>query len=256
VHSHDAPRGLRAAPAADPEARPALFDQADAAMTVPLESLDGAKNYARWIFSMIEPHLGPRVLEVGAGLGTFTELLAPGRRLTATEMSARCLAMLRERYAEEPAVEIVDGDIDAASAKGPFDAAVMLNVLEHIEDDRKALRELAATLVPGGRLVVFVPALQRLYSDFDREVGHHRRYQKEDLVRAAEEAGFHGVEARYVNTLGAVAWWVTAKRLRLRPIRPWSTMVYDRVAVPVLRRVERSWEPPFGQSVFCVARRP
>ncbi len=235
---------------------PAAFDEADEELVETLHSLDGSVHYTDWIFSMMEPHLGKRVLEVGAGHGTFTQRLLPGREVTATELSPRSLSVLRERFRSTPEVEVSDVRIEDAAALGEFDSAVLVNVLEHIDDDTAALRHLAAALKPGGRVVLFVPAFEALYSDFDRRVGHHRRYRKAQLEAAVEAAGLAVVETRYVNSVGALAWWVLAKQLGRTPTRRGLVLVYDRSVVPVLRRLEAAWRPPFGQSLFCVAARP
>ena len=106
--------------------RPASFSEADRELAVTLESLDAAVNYARWIADLLEPYLGERVLEVGAGHGTFTGLLAPGRTVVATELSPRCVAELRARFAGRPDVTVLDTDVKGAAPRGPYDAAVLV----------------------------------------------------------------------------------------------------------------------------------
>jgi SAM-dependent methyltransferase len=236
--------------------RPASFSEADRELAVTLESLDAAVNYARWIADLLEPYLGERVLEVGAGHGTFTELLAPGRAVVATELSPRCVAELQGRFASRSEVTVLDADVKGAAEHGPYDAAVLINVLEHIEDDRTVLRDLAAVLKPGGRLLLWVPAFEGLYSDFDRRVGHFRRYRIPPLRATLTDAGFEPVELRYANSVGAIAWWIFARQLRRNPTSPRSAKLFDRLAVPVVRRLERRVNAPFGQSIFAVARRP
>lgn len=196
------------------------------------------------------------MLEVGAGHGTVTERLArEGRRVTVSEISPRCVAMLSDRFRTRADVTVVNGNLDAAARRGPFDAVVMVNVLEHIADDLDALVTLRSGLADGGRLVVFVPAFAGLYSEFDRLIGHHRRYRTADLRQLVSCAGYRVVDLRYVNLLGAVAWWVFARRLGVIPDRSWSVQAYDRLVTPVVRRMERRVRVPFGQSVLCVAQR-
>ncbi len=242
-------------PATGASARPASFSEADRELAVTLESLDAAANYARWIGDLLAPYLGDRVLEVGAGHGTFTELLAPGRTVVATELSSRCVAELRHRFANRTEVTVLDADVKGAAGRGPYDAAVLINVLEHIEDDGAVLRDLAGVLKPGGRLLLWVPAFEGLYSDFDRRVGHFRRYRIPPLRSTLMGAGFEPVELRYANSVGAIAWWIFARQLRRNPASPRSARLFDRLAVPVVRRLERKMNPPFGQSIFAVARR-
>ena len=160
------------------------------------------------------------------------------------------------RKARADGVTVVQAGVDEVPALGRFDTVVLVNVLEHIPDDATAVKVLAEALVPGGHLLLYVPAFDELYSEFDRRIGHHRRYRREELEARVAAAGLEVVDARYVNLVGAVAWWVLARQLRQTPTKRWSAMTFDRVAVPVVSRLERRWPPPFGQSILCVARRP
>jgi SAM-dependent methyltransferase len=154
-----------------------------------------------------------------------------------------------------PNVEIRGGQIQAASSDDRFDSAVVINVLEHIEADETALAEIREVLHPGGHLLVWVPAHPRLYSDFDRRIGHFRRYRKQSLSQLVSAAGFELVEARYVNALGALAWWVLATKAGRTPTTSGLVSTYDRFAIPLLRKLETRVRPPFGQSLFCAAQR-
>jgi SAM-dependent methyltransferase len=234
------------------------FSAADAELASTLDNLDDADNYAGWIFELIEPHLGDEVLEVGAGHGTFTEMLAGrAKRVVASDISDRCVGRLRDRFSGDPSVEVLLGSIDSAAAYGPFDSVILINVLEHIEDDHGALREMAGSLLkPGGRTVLWVPAFPFLFSDFDRRIGHYRRYSLPGLRKQLADAGYDMQDIRYVNTVGAVAWLVLARLLRRTPTTGTPVKIFDKYFVPVLKRIERRWRPPFGQSILAVAARP
>jgi SAM-dependent methyltransferase len=234
------------------------FSAADAELASTLDNLDDADNYAGWIFELIESYLGDEVLEVGAGHGTFTEMLArSAKRVVASDISERCAGRLRDRFSGEKSVEILHGSIDSAAAYGPFDSVILINVLEHIEDDDGALRELAGSLLkPAGRIVLWVPAFPFLFSDFDRRIGHYRRYSLPGLRKQLADAGYDVQDIRYVNTVGAVAWLVLARLLRRTPTTGTPVKIFDKYFVPVLKRIERRWRPPFGQSVLAVAARP
>lgn len=230
------------------------FSEADAAMAPSLERLEGASNYAGWIFSHVEPYLGVEVLEVGAGHGTITGLMAQqAKRLVASDLSERCAAILRMRFQADSSVEILHGSISEAAERGPFDAVVLINVLEHIEDDDGALRDIAAVLKPGGRIILWVPALPMLYGEFDRKVGHFRRYRKPGLRHKLTHAGYDVQDIRYVNAVGSLAWLLSARLLGKSPNRKASLRIFDRYLVPVLSTVERRAHPPFGQSLFAAA---
>ncbi len=225
-------------------------------MAEALDNLVAASNYADWIVDMAQPHLGPEILEVGAGHGTLTERLARHGKVTATDLSERCVNTLRERYGSVPDVEVLHGDVESATAGRAFDSAVLVNVLEHIADDGAALNALWNGLRPGGTVVLFVPAFEALYGEFDRMVGHYRRYRRNELAALVSGCGFDVVESRYVNSVGALAWWLMVRQLNRFPKSSRSIRLYDRAVTPLVRRVEAFRPPPFGQSVFCVGRRP
>jgi SAM-dependent methyltransferase len=239
-----------------PQAAPLPFGEADRELIDTLDHLDGADQYAQWIYTLVEPHLGKEVLEAGAGHGTFTELLRDGRRVVACDPSERCAQLLRDRFVGDGAVEVLHCDLHEAAKDGPFDSVVMINVLEHVENDAAALRDAWDALRPGGRLVLWVPAMDWLYSDLDRKIGHHRRYHLKQLRRLLGDTGFNAVVLRYVNAIGALGWWVMAKQLGRRPTSAASVQLFDRFVVPVQRRIDERTELPWGQSIFAIAVRP
>jgi 2-polyprenyl-3-methyl-5-hydroxy-6-metoxy-1,4-benzoquinol methylase len=222
-----------------------------------LATLEEADNYADWIYRLIKPHLGEDVLEIGAGHGELTERLRRGAHVTATDLSKRCVDELAVRFDGCHDVDVLQADVAALGTAGrQFDSVVLINVLEHIDDDDGALADLRALLKPGGRLCVFVPAFEGLYSDFDRRIGHRRRYRRSQLASTFDRAGLGVVDARYVNTVGALAWWLFSRQLGQVPTQRWSVRLYDRVAVPAIRNLEADRSPRFGQSLLCIGERP
>jgi SAM-dependent methyltransferase len=232
------------------------FHTADSELITTLENLDDAGNYASWIIDQIEPFLGSAILEIGAGHGTFTDRLRHHGHVVASEPSPRAAARLRERFAGDDRVTVDEAFAQAIAMQRSFDTAVSINVMEHIDDDQAVVDALGQAIAPGGRLIIFVPAFECLYSRFDRDIGHVRRYQRRELETMVTRGGFDVELLRYVNMPGAVAWFVMCRVLRLRPTQRWSTRLYDRMAIPVVRRVESRFKPPFGQSLLCVARKP
>ncbi len=221
-----------------------------------LESLDGAENYRGWILEFATPFLEGPILEVGAGHGTFSAELAGVAPVTAVEPDPYAAQQLVDRYADDPRVTVIADTVEHLSPEPHFRSAVMINVLEHIADDRRALDAIHRRLVPGGHLVLWVPAFQLLYADFDRKLGHERRYRRRPLVDLVTSAGYRVVDARYVNVPGWFSWLLLVRMLSMEPTSPKAIALFDRWFVPVVRSVERWINPPFGQSVLLVARRP
>lgn len=248
-------RPRRGAQSGAGDAVPASFSEADAVMRTGLELNAAAKNYLGWIEELCRPYLGDRVLEVGSGQGALSEAFGRGRHLLATDLSEANLDTLRTRFAGNPAIEVASLDVAEFSASATFDSVIMINVLEHIEDDLAALKRLRSGLRPGGHVVLYVPAFSALYSEWDRKIGHFRRYTMASLAHVVSAAGLSVVDLRYVNSLGAVMWLLFCRLLRQEPAQSWVIQSWDKLVVPLLHGMERKIRPPFGISVFCAGRR-
>jgi SAM-dependent methyltransferase len=225
-----------------------------------LEDASGAnqRRYRAFQLELMQPHCGRSVLEVGAGLGEFAAQFAGLERHVVTDVDPHAVAAMATRFADRPEVEarvldLAEGAIDLGS---PVASVIAINVLEHIDDDVGALRALTRMTEPGGTIVLWVPAYMQLYGDFDRAVGHVRRYTPATITAAIRNAGSAPELVRPVNLLGGAAWWVTVRRGGVGAPNPRLVRSYDRFVVPVTRAVERRWRPPFGQSVLAVARTP
>jgi len=241
--------------AAAPRRTPADLASADAELGPVLDSLGAnAPNYTDWIADLCQPYLGDRVLEIGAGHGDLAARFArAGARVVATDVSERCLGVLEKRFDDTDEVEVRHLDLFDHEDVGGYDSAVLVNVLEHLPDDTAALEEVRRLVRPGGYVVLYVPAFERLYSPFDQAVGHYRRYDRAHLAGTVQAAGLRVVEGRYVNQLGALAWWVLATKLKQVPTEEGKVRLYDRVVVPRLRKIEERYRTEFGQSLFLVA---
>jgi hypothetical protein len=125
-------------------------------------------------------------------------------------------------------------------------------VLEHVPDDRAALENMRAALIPGGVIVLLVPAFPALYGPIDRNLGHCRRYTRRTLTQTARDAGLSIRKMHYVNLAGFFGWWINAHLLRLPAQSTAQIGIFDRYIVPPLSRIESLVPPPFGQSLFAV----
>ncbi|MFL6240847.1 MAG: class I SAM-dependent methyltransferase [Actinomycetes bacterium] len=221
-----------------------------------LEDLSEAVNYRAWLVALTQPYLGARAIEIGSGTGDYAVAYADaGVRITASEADPVRLAGLQTRFASDERVDVrelaIPLDIDA-----DYDAAVALNVLEHIPDHVEGLRSFARLVRPGGAVVLIVPAFPIGMSKFDRAIGHQRRYRKATMRAALESAGLRVEVLRHVNGPGLVAWIVGMRLLRLQPGSGPVLRVWDGTVIPRIRRREQRKEPRFGQSILAVARRP
>jgi SAM-dependent methyltransferase len=213
--------------------------------------------YRRYQYDLIAPHCGRSLLEVGAGLGEFAAQFTGLDRLVVTDVDPDAVQVLEQRFAERPEVEVRGLDLASGDRlERPVETAVAINVLEHFEDDAGLLALLARSVVPGGTIVLWVPAFQSLYGEFDRSVGHFRRYTPATLRDAAVRAGLAVELVRPVNLLGGLAWWAAVRMGRAMAPQGGAVGVYDRVLVPATRVLDRLVPIPFGQSVLGVLRTP
>jgi SAM-dependent methyltransferase len=224
-----------------------------------LDAMAGAVNYTRWILSRFQPYLCGRVCEVGAGMGALSGhiLDEPGvTGLTICEPSANLHARLVERFAADQRVVVHHSVLAQAMTDSPgFDAVIYDNVLEHIEDDAAGVATVVEALNPGGHLLVLVPALSWLYSDFDARIGHHRRYHRPQLRSLLDGAGLEVVDLRYMDMPGVLPWYVSMVLMK-GGLNPGAVKLYDRVGIPVARALESLLPPPFGKNLLAVARKP
>ncbi|HUP58994.1 MAG TPA: bifunctional glycosyltransferase/class I SAM-dependent methyltransferase [Thermoanaerobaculia bacterium] len=225
---------------------------------VTLERMGKLSRYNEWIWESISPHVGNRVLEVGAGIGNMTRMLYGRDLIVATDVELPYLHMLRNRFSRHPSIHVAKLDLNSndhlALQQYEFDTVVCLNVLEHIEDHEGALQRLHELLTPGGKLLLFVPADQSLYGTMDKQVGHFRRYSRDELKRIIEAAGFTIDSVRYQNRFGRLGWWLNGRVFKRTHVPAGQSRVFE-LLVPLLRKFE-SQDPAKGLSLVAIATKP
>ena len=224
-----------------------------------LDRLARARRFNAWMAETIAPFVGRRVLEIGAGIGNLTRRLAPRRELyIASDIDTEHLARLAVRLAHRPRVRVARIDLsrpeDFAPWTGQVDTVVCLNVVEHVEDDRQALRNIFGVLAPGGRAIILVPEGQGIYGELDRVLGHWRRYSAEELRIRMEEAGFELERLFGFNRVTRPGWWWNGRVLRRRTFSRVQLWAFDRL-VWLWKRID-GWLPWPGVSLIAVGRKP
>jgi SAM-dependent methyltransferase len=208
-----------------------------------------------------------RVLDAGCGWGTTLKALEEhGYRVVGADVSRRALERL-----DRPGRQLVEADLTrpVPERSGTFDAVLALDVIEHLDDDRAAIAQIARLVRPGGVAVLSVPALPEMYTEFDAVQGHRRRYLPETLRAAFDGSGLH-VERLF--------WWgrwllPVLKQQRRRTLAragespaeayrrylrlpPWPLPLLFRLAFALERDRALACRLRTGTSVFAVARRP
>ncbi|HTR47777.1 MAG TPA: bifunctional glycosyltransferase/class I SAM-dependent methyltransferase [Verrucomicrobiae bacterium] len=221
-----------------------------------LERLNRAPRFTKWMADVIRPYVGDRVLEVGAGTGNMSVHLMPRSIYWATDVNPHYLEYLVTLRATRPYLRVAyTNAMEAASfpVGQAFDTVVCLNVVEHVQDDVAALRNIHDALVDGGRAVVLVPCGQWLYGTLDEVLGHFRRYREDQLAGVARQAGFHVEEILKFNRPGVPAWWLNGRILRRKTFGLGQIRMLN-MLTPLFRLVD-AWLPLPPLSYIAILRK-
>ena len=223
-----------------------------------LVQMASARRFNRWMAETIAPFVMGDVFEAGAGIGNMTTLLfRPGSRYIASELEPHHLHQLQTVLPQHSDLAIAECDLLNQSDLAPFaeqiDTVVCLNVLEHIEDDVAALRNLSSLLQCSGRAIILVPQGPRAYGSLDRVLGHYRRYTRSEMKRKVAAAGFHLERIIEFNRITYPGWYLNSRILKRTTLSGAQLRFVDRL-VPLWRYIDRFLPWP-GASLIAIAAR-
>jgi 2-polyprenyl-3-methyl-5-hydroxy-6-metoxy-1,4-benzoquinol methylase len=226
-----------------------------------LETMQAARRYSAHLVNLFRPYIGKRVLEVGSGIGTMSRPLADAAEMVIgiepnVNCAARCEETMRGHSRFSLRVCHLEECDRSELLSRQLDTVVCVNVLEHIADDVAALRTFKDVLVTGGRVLIFVPAVQAAYGPLDAELGHHRRYSKPMLANAFADAGLDLPMLRYTNPIGLIGWMVNSHIRKSRTHSLSQVKLFDALVAPWALPIERALTPPIGLSLVAVGRKP
>ncbi len=219
-----------------------------------------ATNWKAYVKHEIGKYLVGNVLEVGAGIGGTTVALNDGSArlwicLEPDPLQAKRLRSLVAQSRDALDSFVFVGSLTTFAEKPFFDCILYMDVLEHIKQDRLQIEMAAKLMRPGGHIVVLSPAHQWLFSEFDRSIGHLRRYNKRSL-RALMPAGWTAKKLAYLDSVGVLL--SLGNVLALRQALPTRSqiVIWDRICVPTSRIFDRIFLGHFGKSVLAVWQKP
>ena len=184
-----------------------------------------------------QPKAGEKILDFGAGTGQLAKIVEEitGISPTCMEIDKQLIDMLETRG-------FLTVNTFTQLEPSTIDFVYSSNVLEHIENDTQTLQDIHTALVPGGTISIFVPALPLLYSDFDRKVGHFRRYTRKEIELKLSAANFQVVELKYFDFFGIFAWlWMKAFPLHQKNESEITGLmkIYDSFVFPLSRALDK-----------------
>ena len=216
---------------------------------VPIESFDfdhkvmicAETSTAKHLVGYLEKHISGDLLEVGAGKGSFSPLLAElSTRLLAIEPNERYFLELQKAVSMRANVNVLNKTLkslgvedEAGILPEKFDRLVYLHVLEHIEDDLQELRLAHEFISENGKVIIVVPSMPGIYGSVDSLSGHYRRYTKRELIALAKISGYEVEEIVYFNSLAVLPYWLLYRIFKLENVGQGQMGMYDRVMVPL-----------------------
>jgi SAM-dependent methyltransferase len=224
-----------------------------------LEIVHQQSRFTQWMYDQIRPHIRGHVLEIGSGVGTYSRYLIrhdPG--VVLSELDPGYVKQLRKRF---PKNDVLAFDMSSPKSvagvrkRHKFDTIIFLNVLEHVREDRRALRLLRSLLRKDGRIICLVPTHKFLYNCIDESIGHCRRYTKDELRSKVERAGYTVESLFSFNAFAIPGWYLNGNLLKQRIVNPSAMRLFNAI-VPAFRVIERYvLFRSVGISTIIVARR-
>lgn len=228
-----------------------------------LEVLSENQRFNDWIFEKVCIGLKGNILEIGSGIGTFSEKIVrnspANSHITLTDVSSSYVKKLEDRFLrmapDNKNIHVFKLDLESKKdyqliGYDKYDSIIAINVLEHIKDDEFALNNLYYMLRNGGRLSLLVPCHKSLYNVIDQKIGHFRRYNKHELLFKISKTKFFVERISYFNMLGIVGWYINGSVLRRSKIGVTSSQLFDKL-VPLFKLAENAIGEKIGLSIVC-----
>jgi 2-polyprenyl-3-methyl-5-hydroxy-6-metoxy-1,4-benzoquinol methylase len=226
-----------------------------------LSKRESFNEYNTWIYENLKPFLGKRILDIGSGVGTFINYFVHDSELIiGTDIFENQVNIMKEKFKQNKNIRTEVFSINEDSTDkyllDKVDTITCINVLEHIKDDNLALQNMKDMLIPGGKIVLLVPAFNNLYGTLDEACGHWRRYDKNQLSSLAKSLNLKIIHHKYMNAVGIIPWYIKGKILRNKytfseSLNVHNTKLYN-FAAKFLKQLERVFEPTFGISEIIV----
>jgi SAM-dependent methyltransferase len=235
-----------------------LVDDMGSAGEKTLQRVARLSRYNAWLWEQVSPYIGKRILEVGSGIGTMTRYFLGRELVLATELDQQYLQRLQRAFANRPNLTVSSLDLNEPLPQwvpeSQLDTILCCNVLEHIEDDEAVLSRFAQSLPSGGRVVLIIPALKRLYGEIDKAIHHYRRYDREEIAAKLERAGLRVETIKFFNIAGVPGWYLNSCLLKRKAV-PGMQARLNSLLVPLLR-LEKHLPLPWGMSLLAVGQKP
>ena len=217
-----------------------------------LEHFDSASNFRRYQVSLIKEFLVGSLLEVGAGKGglaaKYVDLLD---KITLIEPDKKLFNFLKKKLKKK---KILIKNSSIKDIKKKFDVIIYFDVLEHIKKDSQEIKLASKKLNENGYLIFSVPAFQIFYSDFDKLVGHFKRYHKSDFLEFSKNNNLKIIKLVYYDSIGFL-FLILNKIFSLKQNNLKSKVFLWNILMPISKILDNLTFNTFGKSLLCVLKK-
>ena len=219
-----------------------------------LEFFDAAKNWRKYQFENILKYINSSVLEVGPGTGNNVQYYkSRASQITLLEINKHLANSLKSKFDGDKKIIVLNSDIHSQEKK--FDTILYMDVLEHIENDKKEIDRALEQLNSGGSLIFFVPAYQFLYSDFDQAIGHVKRYNKQFFLSFKKNENISIIELMYFDSMGFfIAILNKLFNKNKKESIGWGVKIWDKL-IFLSKIMDLIFLNKFGKSLLCVMKK-
>ncbi|MFM7851570.1 MAG: class I SAM-dependent methyltransferase [Flammeovirgaceae bacterium] len=222
-----------------------------------LDVISQADKFNEWMYQTIRPYCSGKILEIGSGIGNISKFFIElSVDITLSDIRANYCEVLKRKFPQCKHVVQLDlthpyFDKEYSEYINMFDTVFALNVVEHIKEDDLALANCFKLLKNDGKVVILVPAYQKLYNKFDKELEHFRRYTRKQLNYIVKRSGFQVINSQYFNLMGIFGWYFSGKLQKHKSIPKNQMSLYNKL-VPIFKLIDQLLLNKIGLSVISV----
>ena len=223
-----------------------------------LKVIAKADRFNRWMYDQFKHQLKGEILEIGSGIGNISKLvIEEGHVITLSDYNEEYCEVLKKNYQRYTnvkriiSIDLLHPDFENKYSvyHEKFDSIFLLNVIEHIKDDGLAVKNCQFLLKPDGHLILLAPAYSWLYSSFDKQLGHFRRYSLQSLKDLLKKNNFNILSGSYFNFAGIAGWLVFGKILNQKMLKSGEMIAFNKI-VPLAKTIDRILGKKIGLSII------
>jgi len=219
-----------------------------------LELFDKASFWRNYLYLYVKKFIGKKILEVGAGIGSFTEIYKKNNaEITLSEIDKSNYDLLKKKFNSDNNITVENKLVEEFN--NSFDTIIYMSVLEHIKDDYKEIEKALSKLDRNGHLIICVPAHNYMFSNFDKEIGHFRRYEI-DFFNNLKFKNAKNIKCYFLDSMGHLIYFIN-KLIFSKEVYPSKIKIFiwDKIFIPLTFFLDFLTFYKFGKNIICIIKK-